>query len=112
MTTTETRVGDADIPAGARVAVFYAAANRDERRFDRPDDFDITRSNAGEHLGFGLGTHSCAGQGLARMEAHAVLRAMVDQVESLELNDEPTRALNNVINAWACLPVTVQSRSR
>ena len=46
------------------------------------------------------------------MEAHAVLRAMVDQVESLELNDEPTRALNNVINAWASLPVTVQSRSR
>jgi cytochrome P450 len=112
VTTTETRVGDADIPAGARVAVFYAAANRDDRRFDRPDDFDITRSNAGEHLGFGLGTHSCAGQGLARMEAHAVLRAMIDQVESLELNDEPTRALNNVINAWACLPVTVQSRSR
>jgi cytochrome P450 len=111
VTTTETRVGDVDIPADARVAIFYAAANRDERRFARPDEFDIARSNAGEHLGFGLGAHSCAGQGLARMEAHAVLRAIVDQVESLELNGAPTRALNNVINAWASLPVTVRSRS-
>jgi len=111
VTTTETRVGDVDIPADARVVVFYAAANRDERRFARPDEFDITRYNAPEHLGFGLGTHSCAGQGLARMEAHAVLRAIIDQVETLELNGAPTRALNNVINAWAFLPITVRSRS-
>ena len=111
VTTTETRVGDIDIPANARVVVFYAAANRDERRFARPDEFDITRSNAADHLGFGLGTHSCAGQGLARIEGHAVLRAIVDQVETLELNGTPTRALNNVINAWAFLPVTVRSRS-
>ena len=110
VTTTETRVGDIDIPAGARVVIFYAAANRDERRFARPDEFDIRRSNAGEHLGFGLGAHSCAGQGLARMEAHAVLRAVVDQVESLELSGAPTPALNNIINAWATLPVTVTRR--
>jgi len=64
--------------------------------------------HAGEHLGFGLGAHSCAGQGLARMEAHAILRAVVDQVESLELSGPPTLALNNIINAWATLPLTVR----
>jgi len=106
--TTETRVGDVDIPGGARVVICYAAANRDERRFARPDEFDIRRTNAGEHLGFGLGVHSCAGQGLARMEAHAILRAVVDQVESLELSGPPTLALNNIINAWATLPLTVR----
>jgi cytochrome P450 len=109
--TTEVPVGDVDIPAGARVLILYAAANRDERRFARPDEFDIRRTNAGEHLGFGLGVHSCAGQGLARMEAHAVLRAVVDQVESLELSGAPTRSLNNIINAWATLPLTVHPTS-
>lgn len=45
-----------------------------------PDEFDITRSNAAEQLGFGYGIHGRAGQGLARLEGHAVLRALVEQV--------------------------------
>jgi cytochrome P450 len=110
VTTSDTRVGDTDIPADARVVIFFAAANRDERQFDRADEFDVQRPNAGEHLGFGLGAHSCPGQGLARMEAHAVVRAVVDQVERLELSGAPTPSLNNIINAWATLPVTVTRR--
>jgi len=106
VTTVATRVDGYDLEAGARVIVLYASANRDERVFDRPAKFDVARPNAAEHVGFGYGTHGCAGQGLARLESQAVLQAMVTQVDRIELG-EPVRGLNNLINAWASLPVTV-----
>jgi cytochrome P450 len=107
VTTSPARIGDIDIPAGSRIAVLYASANRDERHFGEPDRFDISRPNASEHLGFGYGVHSCAGQGLARMEAHALLAALADQVERIELTAPATTAINNLINARASVPVTV-----
>lgn len=107
VTTAAVRAGGVDIPAGARVVVLYAAANRDERQFPRPDDFDITRDNAGEQLGFGWGVHSCAGQGLARMEAHALLTALAGQADRIDLAGPAPAALNNLINARASVPVTV-----
>jgi cytochrome P450 len=105
--TADTSIGGYDIDAGARVMILYASANRDERFFDRPDEFDITRPNAAGHLGFGYGTHGCAGQGLARLEAQAVLQALVTQVETIEPG-QPVRGMNNLICAWASLPMTVQ----
>jgi cytochrome P450 len=106
VTTTATSIDGHDIDAGARLIVLYASANRDERYFERPDEFDVTRPNAAEHLGFGYGAHGCAGQGLARLEGHAVLQALLTQVDTIELAD-PVRGLNNLICSWASLPVTV-----
>lgn len=106
VTTSTTRVGDHDIPAGSRLIVLYASANRDDQHFDRADEFDITRANAAQHVGFGYGSHGCAGQGLARQEGQAVLQALIDQVDTIELGD-PVRGLNNVICSWASLPVTL-----
>ena len=60
--------------------VIYASANRDEHEWDQPDTFDIRR-DATRQLGFGHGTHACAGQGLARMETQAMLRALLDRVD-------------------------------
>ncbi len=107
VTTAPTSVDGYDSDAGARMIVLYASANRDDRKFDRPDEFDVARSNAAEHVGFGYGTHGCAGQGLARLESHAVLQALVNQVDSFELG-AGVRGLNNLINAWASLPVTAR----
>jgi cytochrome P450 len=106
VTTTRASIDGYEIDAGARVIILYASANRDERHFDRPGEFDITRPNAAGHVGFGYGVHGCAGQGLARLEAHAVLTALITQVDAIELGD-PVRGLNNLICAWASLPVTV-----
>ena len=54
-------VGGVTMPAGARVLVLYGSANRDERQFEQPERFDITRANAAEHLALGAGAHSCPG---------------------------------------------------
>jgi cytochrome P450 len=98
------RTGDAVIPAGARVLVMYASANRDDLEWDQPDVFDI-RNDAGRHVGFGNGAHACAGQGLARLETTAMLKALTDLVDRIEISAEPTWAVNNVIHRHARLPV-------
>jgi len=85
------------MPAGSRVIILYASANRDERKFDDPDRFDITRSNAAEHLGLGFGRHSCPGGNLARIEMRALLTALLPRVERFELVEcEPL--LNNILH--------------
>ena len=105
---TATSVGGYDLDAGSRLIVLYASANRDDRHFERPDAFDIARRNAGEHVGFGYGIHACAGQGLARLLSHAVLKALITQVDTIELGGA-VRGLNNLINAFESLPVTVHA---
>ena len=102
-----TSLGGCDLPQGARVAVLYGCANRDPRQFPDPDSFLADRANAGEHLGFGYGVHGCAGQGLARMETHALLSSMTKAVERIELAGPAVRAVNNLINGWERLPVRV-----
>jgi cytochrome P450 len=97
-------VAGVNIPVGARVLVMYASANRDEREWDTPDVFDIGR-DAGRHVGFGNGAHACAGQGLARLETSALLKALVERVDRIEIAAEPTWAVNNVIHRHECLPV-------
>lgn len=107
ITTRPTAIDGAELPAGARVMISYASANRDERHWDDPDTFDITRNSAA-HVAFGYGEHACAGMGLARLEGAAVLGALIERVESFELTGPPVRKLNNLIRSFAALPVTVR----
>jgi cytochrome P450 len=100
----DTEIAGTFISAGARVLVVYASANRDEREWDRADTFDIER-DATRQLGFGHGAHACAGQALARLETQAMLRALVERVERIELAAPPTWALNNIIRRHERLPL-------
>lgn len=90
------------VPAGTRVIVSYASANRDERQFADPDRFIIDRKEK-QNLGFGLGPHGCAGQGLARMELTAVFTALAERVERFEIVAEPVRAVNNISRGFRSL---------
>ncbi len=99
-------VGGVEIPAGSRVLLSFASANRDERRWDDPERFDITRESAG-HVAFGHGEHACVGMGLARLEGAAVLSALVERVATIELAAPPRRKLNNLIRSFASLPLTI-----
>jgi cytochrome P450 len=99
-------IGDSHVAAGSRVLVLYASANRDERKWDAPDRFDITRANTTQHLGFGSGRHICAGMHLAQLEIRSLLRAMLDRIDWFEV-EEPVPALNNTLRGFSSLPMRV-----
>lgn len=105
-TSRSVEVAGQSIPAGAKVLLFLAAANRDPRHWERAEEFDITRSASG-HVGFGFGIHQCLGQMVARMEAEAVLDAMIPRIAEIRLAGEPVRRLNNTLHALSQLPVEI-----
>jgi cytochrome P450 len=94
------------LPAGSRVFLLYASANRDERFWQHPDAFDIGRPDAAAHLAFGHGLHGCVGQGLARMEAHALLAELARRVEYIEVG-EPAWRRHNTIRGMESLTATL-----
>jgi len=100
-------VEDQRLHKGARVLVMYASGNRDERRWEDPERFDITR-RANEQLGFGHGIHMCMGANLARMEISALLSALIPRVERFELH-EAERISNNVLRGYKSLKLTAHA---
>ncbi len=103
-TARDVEVDGTTIPEGSKVLLFLAAANRDPRHWGRADQFDITRSASG-HVGFGFGIHQCLGQMVARMEAEAVLNALVCRVAQIRPTGPAERRLNNTLHAVSKLPV-------
>lgn len=75
-TTRDVEIGGVTVPEGAGVLLSLAAANRDPRRFARPDEFDVERASR-RHLAFGWGIHLCIGAALARTELRMLLEALV-----------------------------------
>ncbi|MGQ4334577.1 cytochrome P450 [Streptomyces hayashii] len=105
----DTELGGVTVPQGARIWALFASANRDERKWERADEFDFRR-NPLDHLGFGYGAHNCVGQGIARLELHAVIHALLDSVERVELTGDPVIAENTVLNTYAEVPVRLVAR--
>ncbi|MEV7010042.1 cytochrome P450 [Streptosporangium sp. NPDC051022] len=103
--TRDVEVDGQKLAAGSRVMMLYASANRDERKWEDPTRFDVTR-NPVDHLAFGYGMHGCAGQGLARLEGHSILGALARRVERFEVGT-PVRRLNQLIRGLDALPATV-----
>lgn len=105
-TSREVEVAGAVIPKGAKVLLFLAAANRDPRQWADAERFDIGRSASG-HVGFGFGIHQCLGQMVARMEAEAVLDALIPRIAEIRAAGEAVPRLNNTLRAFASIPVEV-----
>ncbi|MCL8485356.1 MULTISPECIES: cytochrome P450 [Bradyrhizobium] len=104
-TTRDVELGGVVIPEGEKVLMFLGAANRDPRRWEQPDSYDITRKVSG-HVGFGSGIHMCVGQLVARLEGEAVLTALARKVGAITMSDEPKRRYNNTLRGLESLPVT------
>ncbi|WP_431236192.1 cytochrome P450 (plasmid) [Mycolicibacterium psychrotolerans] len=81
------RLRDTDIAEGERVMLNLAAANRDPREFDDPENFDITRLR-NPHLAFGAGVHVCPGQHLARAEMRLAVRALLSRLPDVRVGEE------------------------
>lgn len=91
------------IPAGSQAALLLGAGNRDPRHYENPDAFLVER-NPVDLLSFGYGLHSCAGQGLARLEGQAIIEALARRVERIVVGPE-TRLPANMIRSIEVLPV-------
>jgi cytochrome P450 len=85
VTTRPVTIGGVDLPAGAKVLLWLAAAGRDDSVFPEPDDFDIERPNARRHLAFGRGIHFCLGSALGKLEAEIALAELAARFPALRL---------------------------
>ncbi|MFE6287423.1 cytochrome P450 [Streptomyces sp. NPDC057877] len=101
--TQDVTIEGTEIPAGAQVAILFDAGNRDPRHYGNPDAFVVERDPV-DHLSFGDGPHGCAGQGLARLEAHAVIGALSRRVGRLVAGPE-VRVPSNTTRSIEQLPV-------
>lgn len=87
--TCDVEIGGQTIRAGDWVAVFFGAANHDPDVFPDPERFDMTRPNLRQQLSFGYGIHHCLGFALARLEATAVLNAVLDRYDGVRRGATP-----------------------
>jgi 4-methoxybenzoate monooxygenase (O-demethylating) len=107
-TTSDVEIGGEHVGEGRKVLMFLGAANRDPRRWENPDEYDITRRNA-DHVGFGHGIHACVGAVLARLEGELILGAMARKCAAIEISGEPKRRYNNTLRGMASLPMTLRA---
>ena len=103
----DTDINGQSVAEGERVALLYPAANRDPRRFEDPDRFDVTRKPV-QHLAFGHGRHVCLGANLARLESKIALAEFLARHPAWEIpagGAEPMHSSN--VRGFAGLVVEV-----
>jgi cholest-4-en-3-one 26-monooxygenase len=102
---TDVELGGKQIRAGDKVVLFYGSANRDERVFDDPFEFDVGR-DPNPHIGFGGGgPHFCLGTHLARMNLKIIFETILDRMPDIRPAGEPRRLRSNFVNGLKELPV-------
>lgn len=102
----ETEIAGTPIGKHEKILLLLASANRDETRWEKPDQLDITRRVAG-HIAFGTGIHGCVGQMVARLEAEAVLSALAARVCAIAMTGPPVWRDSSGLRALSSLPVRV-----
>jgi len=102
-------LGGVPLAPGDRLFLLWASANRDEARFERPDEIDLARRHPRDHLGFGRGIHFCVGAPLARLEARVVLEELLARTRELALDPRrPARRVPSLfVRRFAELPLRV-----
>ncbi|ASW54301.1 cytochrome P450 [Plantactinospora sp. KBS50] len=112
MLTRETVLHGVTVPAGARVALLPASANRDRRVFPDPDRFDLDR-DTGRLISFGLGPHHCLGAALARLEMRVALEEVGALVAEYDVDEAASRRCHSPHqHGFLALPCTVRWRRR
>jgi cytochrome P450 len=101
---TDTVLGGQEIKAGDKVVLWFSSGNRDERVFDDPDTFDVTRTQ-GDHLSFGHGPHYCIGAHLAKVQTRALFTAVFDRLGEVHPDGEISRLRSNFQHGVKHLPV-------
>ncbi|GBG37360.1 cytochrome P450 [Mycobacterium montefiorense] len=102
--TSDVEIRGQHIPAGDWVLLHYLSANRDEEVFDRADEFDVTRPDAGHAAFGGGGVHFCLGAQLARLELRVMLEELYLNVPALTVTGPPDRLRSSFFHGIKRLP--------
>ena len=100
-------IGGKAIKQHDQILMWYASGNRDPEVFEAPDELDIERPNARQHLSFGFGIHRCMGNRLAELQLRILWEEILQRFESVEVLGEPTRTFSSFVNGYTHLPVRV-----
>jgi cytochrome P450 len=102
---------DTTIPDGDVLLLLPGSAHRDERVFDRPDDYLIGREIGSKLMSFGSGAHFCLGAHLARMEARVALTELFKRIRGYQVDEaNAVRVHSSNVRGFAHLPITVETR--
>jgi cytochrome P450 len=95
------------VPAGSAILLLMAAANRDPRRYENPEVYDIRRPDI-QHLSFGYGLHFCLGANLARLEGRIALDQLLNRFPEWDIDDEGAAlAPTSTVRGWERLPLII-----
>ncbi len=103
----DTELRGRPIRKGDRLMLCFPSANRDEEVFDRPFEFDLTRS-PNRHMSFGNGPHMCIGQHLAKLEIRILFEELLPRIASVELAGTPRYVETNFVGGLKSLPLKLQ----
>jgi methyl-branched lipid omega-hydroxylase len=97
--TEDTELAGQTVRAGEKVVMWYNSGNRDERMFDDPYTFDVTRPASPAQIGFGAGgPHFCLGANLARREITVMFDVIRERLPSLRITGDPAYLQSAFIN--------------
>jgi cholest-4-en-3-one 26-monooxygenase len=106
--TQDVELGGQQIKEGDKVVFWHTSANRDERAFENPDTFDVTRS-PNNHIAFGGGgPHFCLGANLAKMEITVMFDRLLERLPDMRLDGEVQRLQSNFINGTKHIPIAFE----
>ncbi|MFT4251556.1 MAG: cytochrome P450, partial [Caulobacter sp.] len=103
--TRDVEVAGQTIAEGEKVVMYYGAANRDPAVFADPDRLDVTRPNAGKHVAFGYGPHTCLGKRVAQIQLEEAYRQILARFPDLEWTGSIEIAANNFVHAISKLGI-------
>ncbi len=109
-TTEDTKVEGVEIPARSVVGVCVGSANRDERRWERAEEFDIFRKHI-PHISFAAGEHTCLGLHLARLETRVAVECLLNRLTNFALlTDDDPHIHGQPFRSPTALPVTFDAK--
>lgn len=110
--TRDTSLAGTYIAEGDKVVIWYASANFDEKRFDDPLRFDVTRPRAPGHVAYGGGgVHNCIGAALARLEIRVLLEEILARNLTVEVVGQPVFVNSNFVNGVEQLDVRLSRKA-
>jgi cytochrome P450 len=106
--TRDVELHDRTMPAGDKVLLLLGSGNRDERVWERPDEYDIDRAWPAHHLAFGHGIHVCLGAALARLEMRVSLEEFLGRHPAYEIDETAlVRVHSGNVRGYSSMPVSL-----